>query len=140
MMIVIFVFTVVDTGEREEIFMLHVISNYTPSYFQKYIQMLRDDGCKVIAIIPQTGELLEGDNLGHLIRDVLPVHRSCLSLMDRAYGCFLIADIWGNIYYYQWDTDRDGKYDLFILRGTLTGETYRNGEPVYRYKGIFTRG
>lgn len=120
--------------------MLHIISNYKASDFTRYIEMLRTDGAGVMAIIPQTGELMETDNLGYLIRRILPVHRSCLSLTDRAYGCFLLCDKWGNIYYYQWNTTREGKYTLFILRGTPTGETYSNGEPVYRYHGIFTRG
>lgn len=120
--------------------MLHIISNYKPSDFTRYIDLLHQDGARVIAIIPQTGELFEGDDLGYLVRKILPVHRSCLSLIDQAYGCFLIADTWCNIYYYQWDSTREGKYTLFILRGTPTGETYNNGEPIYRYKGIFTRG
>lgn len=120
--------------------MLHVISNYKPSDFARYIDMVREDGYKFIAILPQIGTILESDDMSYLINDRLPWFRSDLSLMDKAYGCFLIADKWGNIYYYQWDSTREGKYTLFILRGTPTGETYKNGEPVYRYKGIFTRG
>lgn len=74
--------------------------DYPVSVCARFVRRCHDDGCAFTAYIPQTGELMQTDSLKQLFK-LFPSHLKYG--VDPAFqedGCFVVADHWGNIYYW----------------------------------------
>lgn len=79
---------------------MYNLSNYPVSFCRRFVERCKEDCVNFTAYIPQTGELLQTASLRDLFL-IFPSHlKYALDDKYQRNGCFVVADRWGNIYYW----------------------------------------
>ena len=123
--------------ERNGVGHMYTVSDYTPHQIKALVEICRKTGSRHVAWSPYNGEYYFSESergLLYLFKTVFPSIRKRLDIKDQVFGCFLVVDCWGNVYYYSWDSPA-----IRIFRGVPTGEI-RNGLPQYDWHCVQVRG